>query len=81
LQDHIDSHGAIKAKQLNQTNTANEVLLRSYFQPDDHDNPTFLPELLFFTQDILMKLVSITELQKKRGFNLALDVSIINVKF
>jgi hypothetical protein len=24
------------------TNTTNEVLVRSYFQPDDHNNPTFL---------------------------------------
>ncbi len=40
---YIDAHGYIKATQINHlTNTTNEVLIRSYFQPDDHDNPTFL---------------------------------------
>ena len=40
---YIDVHGNIKAIQINHlTNTKNEVLIRSYFQPDDHDNPTFL---------------------------------------
>ncbi len=40
---YIDIHGAIKATQYNHlTNTVDEVLIRSYFQPDDHDNPTFL---------------------------------------
>lgn len=40
---YIDVHGNIKATQINHlTNTTNEVLIRSYFQPDDHDNPTFL---------------------------------------
>lgn len=40
---YIDVHGSIKAMQydfLKQEQT--EVLIRSYFQPDDHDNPTFL---------------------------------------
>ncbi|MFV0521752.1 MAG: BNR-4 repeat-containing protein [Mangrovibacterium sp.] len=40
---YIDVHGNIKATQVDHiTNTTNEVLIRSYFQPDDHDNPTFL---------------------------------------
>lgn len=40
---YIDVHGAIKATQWNHlTNTTSEVLIRSYFQPDDHDNPSFL---------------------------------------
>lgn len=40
---YIDVHGNIKAMQydfLRKEQT--EVLIRSYFQPDDHDNPTFL---------------------------------------
>lgn len=40
---YIDVHGNIKATQYDYlTNQVNEVLIRSYFQPDDHDNPTFL---------------------------------------
>jgi len=40
---HIDVHGNIKAIQFNWlTGARNEVLVRSFFQPDDHDNPTFL---------------------------------------
>ena len=40
---YIDPKGNIKATQINHlTNTTNEVLIRSYFQPDDHNNPTFL---------------------------------------
>lgn len=40
---YIDIHGNIKATQINHlTNTKNEVLIRSWFQPDDHNNPTFL---------------------------------------
>jgi hypothetical protein len=40
---YIDSRGRIKAKQINHiTNTVCEVLVRSYFQPDDHGNPCFL---------------------------------------
>lgn len=40
---YIDIHGALKATQINHiANTKNEVLIRSYFQPDDHNNPTFL---------------------------------------
>jgi hypothetical protein len=40
---YIDVHGNIKATQINHlTNTTNEVLIRSWFQPDDHNNPTFL---------------------------------------
>lgn len=40
---YIDVHGAVKAVQydfLKKRRT--EVLVRSYFQPDDHNNPTFL---------------------------------------
>lgn len=40
---YIDVHGAIKATQINHlTHTVDEVLIRSCFQPDDHNNPTFL---------------------------------------
>lgn len=40
---YIDVHGAIKATQYDfLTGKRSEVLIRSYFQPDDHNNPTFL---------------------------------------
>ena len=40
---YIDVHGNIKATQFNfLTGERNEVLVRSNFQPDDHNNPTFL---------------------------------------
>ncbi len=40
---YIDIHGNIKATQHNfNTGKNNEVLIRSWFQPDDHDVPTFL---------------------------------------
>jgi hypothetical protein len=40
---YIDVHGNIKATQYDYiANRANEVLVRSCFQPDDHNNPTFL---------------------------------------
>lgn len=40
---YIDAHGAIRAMQYDFLNhRKDEVLIRSYFQPDDHDNPTFL---------------------------------------
>ncbi len=40
---YIDVHGAVKATQYdNNTKAYEEVLIRSNFQPDDHDNPTFL---------------------------------------
>lgn len=40
---YIDVHGNIKATQMDfLTGQRNEVLVRSYFQPDDHNNPTFL---------------------------------------
>lgn len=40
---YIDVHGNIKATQIDwKNNKSQEVLIRSYFQPDDHDNPTFL---------------------------------------
>lgn len=40
---YIDIHGNIKATQHNAlTGKTHEVLIRSYFQPDDHNNPAFL---------------------------------------
>lgn len=40
---YIDVHGAVKATQYNWlTGEKSDVLVRSYFQPDDHNNPTFL---------------------------------------
>lgn len=40
---YIDIHGNIKAMQYDfLKRRQQEVLVRSYFQPDDHDNPTFL---------------------------------------
>lgn len=40
---YIDVHGNIKATQHDfLSGKNNEVLIRSYFQPDDHDNPSFL---------------------------------------
>lgn len=40
---YIDIHGNIKAMQYDfNTGIKEEVLVRSYFQPDDHNNPTFL---------------------------------------
>lgn len=40
---YIDVHGNVKAMQYDlHTGERTEVLVRSYFQPDDHNNPTFL---------------------------------------
>lgn len=40
---YIDRHGNIKAMQYDfRTGQQEEILIRSYFQPDDHNNPTFL---------------------------------------
>lgn len=40
---YIDCHGNIKATQIDhRKKTRQEVLVRSWFQPDDHDNPAFL---------------------------------------
>lgn len=40
---YIDVHGNIKATQYNWlTGEKQDVLVRSYFQPDDHNSPTFL---------------------------------------
>lgn len=40
---YIDYHGSIKATQIDYiTGTTSEVMIRSWFQPDDHDNPAFL---------------------------------------
>ena len=40
---YIDVHGNVKAMQMDHnTGLRTEVLVRSYFQPDDHNNPTFL---------------------------------------
>lgn len=53
---YIDLHGAIKAAQYDHAaNKTTEVLIRSYFQPDDHNNPTFLalPDgriMIFYTR-------------------------------
>ena len=53
---YIDVHGNIKATQVDFVhNRRSEVLIRSYFQPDDHNNPTFLvlPDeriMIFYTR-------------------------------
>lgn len=53
---YIDVHGNVKATQYNWlTGKKTDVLVRSYFQPDDHDNPTFivLPDervMIFYTR-------------------------------
>ena len=40
---YIDVHGSIKATQIDHLKKSQtEVLIRSRFQPDDHNNPTFL---------------------------------------
>lgn len=40
---YIDVHGAVKASQYDwNTGEKKDILVRSYFQPDDHNNPTFL---------------------------------------
>ena len=40
---YIDVHGNVKATQYDWlTHRKTDVLVRSYFQPDDHNNPTFL---------------------------------------
>ena len=53
---YIDVHGNVKATQYDWlTHRKTDILLRSYFQPDDHDNPTFivLPDervMIFYTR-------------------------------
>ena len=53
---YIDVHGNVKATQFDWlTGTKTDVLIRSYFQPDDHNNPTFivLPDervMIFYTR-------------------------------
>ena len=53
---YIDVHGNVKATQYDwKTGQKADVLIRSYFQPDDHDNPTFvvLPDervMIFYTR-------------------------------
>lgn len=53
---YIDVHGNVKASQLtNDGALQQDVLIRSVFQPDDHDNPTFLrlPDgriMIFYTR-------------------------------
>ena len=56
---YIDVHGNVKAAQMKVgsegVSTKEEVLVRSYFQPDDHNNPTFLvlPDeriMIFYTR-------------------------------
>ena len=53
---YIDVHGNVKATQYDwRTGRKADVLVRSYFQPDDHNNPTFvvLPDervMIFYTR-------------------------------
>ena len=53
---YIDVHGNVKATQYDwKTGRKTDVLIRSYFQPDDHNNPTFvvLPDervMIFYTR-------------------------------
>ena len=53
---YIDIHGNVKATQYDWlTGRKTDVLIRSYFQPDDHNNPTFLmlPDervMIFYTR-------------------------------
>jgi len=53
---YIDVHGNVKATQYDWvTHRKTDVLIRSYFQPDDHNNPTFLvlPDervMIFYTR-------------------------------
>ncbi len=53
---YIDVHGNVKATQYDWlTHRKTDVLVRSYFQPDDHNNPTFLvlPDervMIFYTR-------------------------------
>ena len=53
---YIDVHGNVKATQYDWVNhRKTDVLIRSYFQPDDHNNPTFvvLPDervMIFYTR-------------------------------
>lgn len=53
---YIDVHGNVKATQYDwKTGRKTDVLVRSYFQPDDHNNPTFvvLPDervMIFYTR-------------------------------
>ncbi|MBP3212413.1 MAG: BNR-4 repeat-containing protein [Prevotella sp.] len=56
---YIDVHGNVKAAQMkvgqDGVESKEEVLVRSYFQPDDHNNPTFLvlPDeriMIFYTR-------------------------------
>ena len=53
---YIDVHGNVKATQYDwTTHRKTDVLIRSYFQPDDHNNPTFLvlPDeriMIFYTR-------------------------------
>ena len=53
---YIDVHGNVKATQYDWLhNRKTDVLVRSYFQPDDHNNPTFLvlPDgrvMIFYTR-------------------------------
>ncbi len=53
---YIDVHGNVKATQYDWiTSRKTDVLIRSYFQPDDHNNPTFvvLPDervMIFYTR-------------------------------
>ena len=62
---YIDIHGNIKAMQYDfKKKKQDEVLIRSYFQPDDHNNPTFLvlpdERIMIFYSRHTDELVSIT---------------------
>src|SRR5574344_13517 len=44
IMGYIDRHGSIKLTQVDwKTETTEDVLVRSYFQPDDHTKPSFIP--------------------------------------
>ena len=52
---YIDVHGNVKASMFDSDGRQSDVLVRSYFQPDDHNNPTFLalPDkriMIFYTR-------------------------------
>ena len=83
---YIDVHGNIKATQVDFVhNKKEEVLIRSCFQPDDHNNPTFLvlPDeriMIFYTRHtdepkiwyrISVKLGDITQLGEEKYISVA----------
>lgn len=69
---YIDIHGNIKAMQYDfKKKKQDEVLIRSYFQPDDHNNPTFLvlpdERIMIFYSRHTVSLVSITGFPRIQG--------------